>query len=110
VATGTVTDPCYPRHRHQEFLKFLKKVAAAYPSRPRPETACPGLPSPNPPTIMSRINGFLKIVSARRLVSAWISGFDRDPWALLQLVTAAGEVGGLAGVAGQLDGPVVGRA
>jgi transposase len=33
VATGTVTDACYPRHRHQEFLKFLKKVAAAYPGR-----------------------------------------------------------------------------
>jgi transposase len=33
VATGTVTDACYPRHRHQEFLKFLKKVAAAYPGQ-----------------------------------------------------------------------------
>jgi transposase len=32
VATGTVIDACYPRHRHQEFLRFLKKVAAAYPS------------------------------------------------------------------------------
>ena len=31
VATGRVTDACYPRHRHQEFLKFLKKVAAACP-------------------------------------------------------------------------------
>jgi len=31
VATGQVTDACYPRHRHQEFLKFLKQVAAAYP-------------------------------------------------------------------------------
>ena len=31
IATGQVTDACYPRHRHQEFLKFLKKVAAAYP-------------------------------------------------------------------------------
>jgi transposase len=31
VATGTVTDACYPRHRHGEFLRFLKKVAAAYP-------------------------------------------------------------------------------
>jgi len=31
VATGQVTDACYPKHRHQEFLKFLKKVAAAYP-------------------------------------------------------------------------------
>ena len=31
VATGKVTDACYPRHRHQEFLRFLKHVAAAYP-------------------------------------------------------------------------------
>ena len=31
LATGQVTDACYPRHRHQEFLQFLKKVAAAYP-------------------------------------------------------------------------------
>jgi transposase len=31
VATGKITDACYPRHRHEEFLKFLKKTAAAYP-------------------------------------------------------------------------------
>jgi len=31
TATGRVTDACYPKHRHQEFLRFLKKVAAAYP-------------------------------------------------------------------------------
>ena len=31
TATGQVTDACYPRHRHQEFLNFLKKTAAAYP-------------------------------------------------------------------------------
>src|ERR1022692_2488437 len=31
TATGQVTDACYPRHRHQKFLKFLKKTAAAYP-------------------------------------------------------------------------------
>jgi hypothetical protein len=31
AATGTVTDACYPRHRHGEFLRFLKKAAAAYP-------------------------------------------------------------------------------
>jgi transposase len=31
VATCQVTDACYPRHRHQEFLRFLKKVASAYP-------------------------------------------------------------------------------
>jgi transposase len=33
VATGKISaDACYPRHRHQEFLAFLKKVAAAYPA------------------------------------------------------------------------------
>lgn len=24
VATGKITDACYPRHRHQEFLKFVR--------------------------------------------------------------------------------------
>ncbi|GAA5650320.1 IS630 family transposase ISMsm5 [Geodermatophilus obscurus DSM 43160] len=33
VATGRVTDACTQRHRHQEFLAFLKQVAAAYPRR-----------------------------------------------------------------------------
>jgi hypothetical protein len=32
VATGKVTDGCYPRH--QEFLRFLKQVAKAYPRVP----------------------------------------------------------------------------
>jgi transposase len=31
VATGKVTEACHPRHRHQEFLRFLKQVAKAYP-------------------------------------------------------------------------------
>ena len=31
VATGTVTAAVKPRHRHQEFLAFLKHVAKAYP-------------------------------------------------------------------------------
>ena len=32
VATGKITaDACYPRHRHQEFLRFLNKVATACP-------------------------------------------------------------------------------
>jgi transposase len=31
VATGKVTDRCYDRHRHEEFLAFLKVVAKAYP-------------------------------------------------------------------------------
>src|SRR5207302_8095773 len=30
-ATGKVTDACYHRHRHEEFLRFLKHVAKAYP-------------------------------------------------------------------------------
>jgi transposase len=33
VATGKVTDQCYRRHTNQEFLKFLKHVAATYPDR-----------------------------------------------------------------------------
>ena len=34
IATGTVTASCKPRHRHQEFLAFLKQVAKAYPDQP----------------------------------------------------------------------------
>ncbi|MCO1661191.1 IS630 family transposase [Pseudonocardia humida] len=33
VATGRVEQACLPRHRHQEFLTFLKQVARAYPRR-----------------------------------------------------------------------------
>ena len=33
VATGKVTDACYERHRHEEFLRFLKQIARAYPRR-----------------------------------------------------------------------------
>jgi transposase len=31
IATGKVTDACYPRHRHEEFLRFLRHVAKACP-------------------------------------------------------------------------------
>ena len=31
IATGKVTDACYPRHRSDEFLRFLKQAARAYP-------------------------------------------------------------------------------
>lgn len=31
IATGRITGACKPRHRHQEFLAFLKQVAKAYP-------------------------------------------------------------------------------
>jgi len=30
AATGKVTGACYPRHRHEEFLTFLKQVAKTY--------------------------------------------------------------------------------
>ena len=33
VATGKVTEACYPRHRHEEFLRFLERIAKAYPRR-----------------------------------------------------------------------------
>jgi transposase len=33
AATGKVTSACYPQHRHEEFLTFLKQVAKAYPRR-----------------------------------------------------------------------------
>ncbi len=33
IATGKITGRCQPRHRHQEFLRFLKDVARAYPDR-----------------------------------------------------------------------------
>jgi transposase len=33
VATGKVLDACYLRHRHHEFLRFLRQVAKAYPRR-----------------------------------------------------------------------------
>jgi transposase len=31
IATGKITGRCQPRHRHQEFLRFLKQVTRAYP-------------------------------------------------------------------------------
>ena len=31
IATGQVTAACKPRHRHQEFLAFLRQLARAYP-------------------------------------------------------------------------------
>jgi transposase len=33
VATGKVVDTCLPRHRHIEFLAFLKQLARVYPRR-----------------------------------------------------------------------------
>jgi transposase len=33
VATGKVIGQCHPKHRHQEFLKFLRHLDASYPER-----------------------------------------------------------------------------
>lgn len=33
LAQGRVVGQCYPRHRHQEFLKFLKQLDAEYPGQ-----------------------------------------------------------------------------
>lgn len=33
IATGQVTGVCQDRHRHQEFLRFLKHLARAYPDQ-----------------------------------------------------------------------------
>jgi hypothetical protein len=48
VATGRVVDACFDRHRHQEFLKFLKQVAKVYPAardRARPGRLPVGTPA-----------------------------------------------------------------
>lgn len=39
MATGKVTDICFERHRHTEFLKFLKQVAKEYPRHELPCTS-----------------------------------------------------------------------
>jgi transposase len=50
VATGKVTDACYPRHRHAEFLRFLKHVAKAYP-RVQLHIVCDNYATHNHPTV-----------------------------------------------------------
>jgi len=39
VATGRIEQLCQPRHRHQEFLRFLKQLAKAHP-RVKLHVAC----------------------------------------------------------------------
>src|ERR671929_1153848 len=50
VATGRVTEACTERHRHQEFLAFLKQVAAAYPRR-QLHVVCDNLSTHTHPTV-----------------------------------------------------------
>ena len=50
VATGKVTDACYPRHRHEEFVKFLQQVAKAYP-RVKLHIVCDNYATHNHPAV-----------------------------------------------------------
>ena len=50
MATGKVVDACLPRHRHQEFLRFLKQVAKAYPRR-RLHIVCDNYATHKHPTV-----------------------------------------------------------
>lgn len=52
VATGKVVDACYPRHRHTEFLKFLKQVAKAYP-RVKLHIVCDNYATHKHPTVQA---------------------------------------------------------
>ena len=50
VATGRVEQTCLPRHRHQEFLAFLKQVAKAYP-REKLHLVCDNYATHKHPTV-----------------------------------------------------------
>ena len=50
VATGRVEQACLPRHRHQEFLAFLKQVAKAYPRESCTSCATTTPPTSTPPS------------------------------------------------------------
>jgi hypothetical protein len=50
AATGKVTGACYPQHRHQEFLAFLRQVARAYPRR-KLHIACDSYGTHNHPDV-----------------------------------------------------------
>jgi transposase len=52
VATGKITDACYPRHRHTEFLRFLKHVAKAYP-RVKLHIVCDNYATHKHPTVQA---------------------------------------------------------
>ncbi len=52
VATGRITDACHPRHRHQEFLAFLKQVARAYP-RVKLHVVCDNYGTHKHPTVQA---------------------------------------------------------
>jgi transposase len=52
VATGKVTDACYPRHTSVEFLRFLKIIAKTYP-RVRLHVVCDNYATHKTPTVQA---------------------------------------------------------
>ena len=52
AAAGKVTGACYPRHRHEEFLAFLKQVAKACPRVPL-HLACDNYGTHNHPDVQA---------------------------------------------------------
>jgi transposase len=52
IATGKVVDACKPRHRHHEFLAFLKQVAKAHP-RVQLHVVCDNYATHKHPTVMA---------------------------------------------------------
>jgi len=69
VATGKITQTCLPRHRHQEFLTFLKQVAKAYP-RVKLHVVCDNYATHKHP-----------------VVTAWLA---RNPWITLHFAPTSG--------------------
>jgi hypothetical protein len=69
AATGKVTGACYPRHRHEEFLTFLKQVARACPRVPL-HIVCDNYGTHNHPD-----------------VRAWL---DKHPWITLHFTPTSG--------------------
>jgi transposase len=56
VATGRITaDACHPRHRHQEFLAFLKQVAKAHP-RVKLHVVCDNYSAHKTPEVTAWLN------------------------------------------------------
>ena len=54
VATGKVVDTCLPRHRHQEFLRFLSRSP-----RPTRGGGCTSSATTTPPTSTPRVKAWL---------------------------------------------------
>jgi transposase len=61
VATGKITQTCQPRHRHQEFLRFLNQVAKAYPRVPL-HLVCDNYATHKHPAVKAWLNRHPRII------------------------------------------------